>query len=82
MHTRCLSSYVKKQLKEGNILKCPSCDRQLWMQQQEQSQISNDNSVVDSNDLTPVASLLYKHLLDNGSWWGQALITNGNVCNK
>ncbi|CAH1731618.1 unnamed protein product [Aphis gossypii] len=79
VHTRCLSSYVKKQLKEGNILKCPSCDRQLWMQQQEQSQVSDDNSVVDSNDLTPVASLLYKHLLDNGSWWGQALITNGNV---
>jgi len=52
------------------------------MQQQEQSQVSDDNSVVDSNDLTPVASLLYKHLLDNGSWWGQALITNGNVCNK
>lgn len=82
MHTRCLSSYVKKQFKEGNILKCPSCDRQLWTQQHGQSQVSDDNSGVESNDLTPVASLLYKHLLDNGSWWGQALITNRNVCNK
>ncbi|XP_025198372.1 zinc finger protein-like 1 homolog [Melanaphis sacchari] len=78
VHARCLSSYVKKQFKEGNILKCPSCDRQLWIQQ-EQSQVSDNNLEVDSNDLTPVASLLYKHLLDNGSWWGQALITNGNV---
>ncbi|XP_022172907.1 zinc finger protein-like 1 isoform X1 [Myzus persicae] len=78
VHTRCLSSYVKKQFKEGNILKCPSCDRQLWTQQHGQSQVSDDNSGVESNDLTPVASLLYKHLLDNGSWWGQALITNRN----
>ncbi|XP_026816361.1 zinc finger protein-like 1 [Rhopalosiphum maidis] len=79
VHAHCLSSYVKKQFKERNILKCPSCDRELWIQKQEQSQVTNDNSGVDSNDLTPVASLLYKHLLDNGSWWGQALITNENV---
>jgi len=44
--------------------------------------VSDDNLGVESNDLTPVASLLYKHLLDNGSWWGQALIKNGDVCNK
>lgn len=69
---------MKKQLKEGNILKCPSCARSLWLQQ-EQSQDSNNVLGVDSNELSPVALQLYKHLSDDGNWWGQALITNKNV---
>lgn len=64
------------------MLKCPSCARSLWLQeQQDQSQDSNYVTGVDSNELSPVASQLYKYLLDHGNWWGQALITNGNVRN-
>lgn len=79
VHAHCLAVYVKNLLKNGNILKCPSCVRPLWLHQQEQSQDPNNTTEVDSIELSPVASLLYKHLLDHGNWWGQALITNGKV---
>lgn len=61
-------------------MKCPSCDRSLWVQQQEQIQDSNDVTEVESNELSPVALQLFKHLQDHGSWWGQVLIKNENVC--
>lgn len=82
MHARCLSVSVKKQLKEGNIVKCPSCARPFWTQQEDKSQDSNDIGD-DANELSPVALQLYKYLLNHGDWWGQALISNnGNVCYK
>lgn len=65
-------------MREQNILKCPSCAQPLWLQNQLQD--SNNTVEVDCNELSPVAFQLYKHLLDHGSWWGNALITNGNVC--
>lgn len=80
MHARCLSVYVKRQLKEGNITKCPSCARPLWLQQQEHLQDSTNKLDIDSNELSPVALQLYKHLLNHGNWWGQVLLSNGNVC--
>lgn len=78
VHARCLSTYVKKQMKEQNILKCPSCAQPLWLQKQLQD--SNNITEIDCNELSPVALQLYKHLLDHGTWWGHALITNRNVC--
>jgi len=53
-------------------LKCPSCARPLWLQQD-----SNGATEVDFDELSPVALQLHKYLHDK--WWGQALITNKNV---
>ncbi|VVC34585.1 Zinc finger, RING-type,Zinc finger, RING/FYVE/PHD-type [Cinara cedri] len=77
VHVHCLSVYVKKQLKEGNILKCPSCTRSLWFQNTE-SDLFNTTEV-DYNELPPVALALYKHLLNYGEWWGKSIITNEKV---
>lgn len=54
----------------------------MWLQQEqqkEQSQDSNDTGEMNSNELSPVALQLHKHLIDHGGWWGQALINNGIV---
>lgn len=75
-HTDCLSTYIKKQLKEGNSLKCPSCTRSLWYQN---SDLFNSTEV-DYNDLSPVALILFKHFMNHGEWWGQSLIKNEEVC--
>lgn len=77
MHARCLSVYVKKQLKNGDILKCPSCARPLWISQQDLDDISE----VNIHELSPVSLQLYKYLLGCDTWWSKILITNGNVCN-
>lgn len=78
VHVHCLSIYVKKLLKESNILKCPTCTRSLWLQNDD-SNLQNTTEV-DYNELSPVALTLYNHLLNHGEWWGHSLITNEKVC--
>lgn len=77
VHVYCLSVYVKKQLKEGSVLKCPSCTRSLWFQNTESASLNTTE--VDYNELSPVALTLYKHLLNQGEWWGKSVITNEKV---